>query len=514
MTYFYNDTNLYCQFFVSLNFKARFSSQGSFMVKCNLFKSAVLLASVSSLFGCGTTQNSTVEPAHIQHKAPKNIIMVVADGMGPAFTTAYRNYDDDVDTPDVETVLFDSILVGNASTYPAKVSGYVTDSAAAATALAAGVKSYNGAIGVDVDKKPVKSVMHYAKLKGMRTGLAVTSQIVHATPAAYIAHDESRQNYNAIADDFFDVRVNGELVADVMLGGGTDYFEREDRNIIGEFIDAGYEYTDTYNRLATVPKGSNVLGLFAPVALPAVLDDSRDNRLKYLTENAIKHLENDNGYFLLVEASQVDWAGHANDIASAMAEMQDLALTMEYLKGYVEANPETLVVLTADHSTGGLTIGARGGYHWEPEYLHSMKASVATIAKNMAQQDNPAAYVASSFGFDVTDEELATFNSIAQQDEKARFKALKTFLDIKTNTGWTSSGHTGVDVEVFAFGAGYTEFMGQIDNTDIAKKIFSFIDSRTMVKQGISSNVELMTDSKKIKNTNTNCDFKENWRCE
>ena len=168
-----------------------------------------------------------------------------------------------------------------------------------------------------------------------------------------------------------------------MLGGGTDYFEREDRNIIGEFIDAGYEYTDTYNRLATVPKGSNVLGLFAPVALPAMLDDSRDNRLKYLTEHAIKHLENDNGYFLLVEASQVDWAGHANDIASAMAEMQDLAYTIEFLKTYVQAHPDTLVVLTADHSTGGLTIGARGEYSWSPEYLNNLQASLGTIAKNM-----------------------------------------------------------------------------------------------------------------------------------
>ena len=82
-----------------------------------------------------------------------------------------------------------------------------------------------------------------------------------------------------------------------------------------------------------------------------MLDDSRDNRLKYLTEHAIKHLENDNGYFLLVEASQVDWAGHANDIASAMAEMQDLAYTIGFLKTYVQAHPDTLVILTADHST-------------------------------------------------------------------------------------------------------------------------------------------------------------------
>jgi len=208
---------------------------------------------------------------------------VVADGMGPAYTTAYRNFMDDVATPDVEPVVFDDILVGNASTYPARVSGYVTDSAAAATALATGVKSYNGAIGVDVDKKPVNSVMYQAKRAGMRTGLAVTSQIVHATPASYIAHNESRKNYNDIADDFFDVRANDKLVADVMLGGGTSYFKRDDRDLVTQFVDIGYQYANSYDALQTIPVGSNVLGLFAPVALPAVLDDKRKNRLKYLT---------------------------------------------------------------------------------------------------------------------------------------------------------------------------------------------------------------------------------------
>ena len=487
------------------------------MIKQFVRTSILSCASIAVLAGCGITE-SAHQPAK-QNRAqlqgvPKNIIMVVADGMGPAYTTAYRNYVDDPTTPNIEPVVFDDILVGNASTYPAQVSGYVTDSAAAATALASGVKSYNGAIGVDVNKQPVNSVMYYAKSKSMRTGLAVTSQIVHATPASYIAHNESRKNYNEIADDFFDVRVNGEFVADVMLGGGTSYFEREDRDILAQFIDAGYEYADSYNRLASVPAGSNVLGLFAPVALPAVLDDKRKNRLEYLTKNAIKHLENDNGFFLLVEASQVDWAGHANDIASAMAEMHDLAITMEYLRDYVEANPDTLVVLTADHSTGGLTIGANGDYRWSPEHLKSLSASVMTIALEMANEENPGEFVAAKLGLSLTEQELATLNSISNQDDKTRFSAVKTFLDTKTNTGWTTGGHTGVDVEVFAFGAGYQSFMGQIDNTDIAKKIFSFIDKKQHAKiafpsKKVSTNIELTSDE----DDDELCDFKEDWRC-
>jgi alkaline phosphatase len=457
------------------------------MIKQFVRTSLFSCVSITFLASCGLTDNAVSTTSQSDERnhmtvgqltagtSPKNIIMVVSDGMGPAYTTAYRNYVDDPSTPHVETVVFDDILVGNASTYPAQVSGYVTDSAAAATALATGVKSYNGAIGVGVDKKPVDSVMHFAKSKGMRTGLAVTSQIVHATPASYIAHNESRKNYNEIAEDFFDVRVNGQFVADVMLGGGTSYFEREDRNISAQFIDEGYQYAGSYEQLGSIPTGSNVLGLFAPVALPAVLDDKRKNRLQFLTESAIRHLENDNGFFLLVEASQVDWAGHANDIASAMAEMHDLAQTMEYLREYVASHPDTLVVLTADHSTGGLTIGANGDYRWSPEHLKNMQASVMTIAMAMPNEENPGDYVASQLGLTLTEEELATLESIANQDDKTRFMAVKSFLDAKTNTGWTTGGHTGVDVEVFAFGAGYTDFMGQIDNTDIAKNIFTLL---------------------------------------
>ena len=295
-----------------------------------------------------------------------------------------------------------------------------------------------------------------------------------------------------------------------MLGGGTRYFEREDRDVLAQFIDAGYAYADSYNRLASVPTGSNVIGLFAPVALPWVLDDSRKNRLEYLTKQAIRHLENDKGFFLLVEASQVDWAGHANDIASAMAEMHDLALTIEYLKAYVSENPDTLVVLTADHSTGGLTIGARGDYRWTPSFLHKLDASASTMAKDIAGESLPGAYIEKTLGFALTDEEKKHFDDVAKQEEGERYAAIKSFLDDKTNTGWTSTGHTGVDVEVFAFGAGYNAFMGQIDNTDIAKKIFSFIDKRPVLSSGIQTNIE-MTPSDDKSDT---CNFKEDWRCQ
>ena len=470
----------------------------------------LLAVAAATLFltACNATSNALLPKTSQQPAKPKNVIMIVSDGMGPAYTTAYRNFRDDPATPQVESVIFDRIFVGNASTYPAQESGFVTDSAAAATALAAGVKSYNGAIGVDVNKQPVESVLQKAKALGMKTGIAVTSQIVHATPAAYMAHNESRKNYNALADSFFDHKINGEFTANVMLGGGTQYFEREDRDVTAQFIDAGYAYVDTYNKLATIPAGENVLGLFAPVGLPWVLDDKRKNRLAYLTEHAIKHLENDNGFFLLVEASQVDWAGHANDIASAMAEMHDLNLTLEYLYQYVQENPDTLVVLTADHSTGGLTIGARGQYAWEPEWLKHLTASPSSIAIALPQAADPVAFATEKLGFTLNEEEAKQIIALAKlKSTRAIETGIKSLLDIRTNTGWTTGGHTGVDVEVFAFGQGHESFYGQYDNTDIAKKIFSLLPDASQ---------QTMTEEKAtVKPTSAEgCDFEKDWRCQ
>lgn len=437
---------------------------------------------------------------------PKNIIMVVGDGMGPAYTSAYRYFKDNDLSNGIERTALDQILVGSVSTYPAEESGIVTDSAAGATALATGVKSYNGAISVDVNRKPLNTVLREAKRNGMRTGLAVTSQIVHATPAAYVTHNESRKNYNEIANHFFDDRINDEFVVDVMLGGGLSYFERDDRDLVAEFIDAGYQYTDSYNKLATYSKGQKLLGLFAPIGLPWALDDKRPHRLSYMAEHAIKHLENDAGFFLLLEASQVDWAGHANDIASAMAEMDDLVKTIEYLTRYVEKNPDTLVILTADHSTGGLTIGADHEYKWEPKWIRNMQSSVTQIAENLIDEAKPTEFVSNQLGFELTPEEQQHVVSLLEIKElRDREAGVKKLLDVRTNTGWTTSGHTGVDVPIFSIGEGSHLFSGSIDNTDVAKTIFTLLSGKKTKSKKKSKS--------KAKDNDEVCNFKTSWVC-
>jgi alkaline phosphatase len=427
---------------------------------------------------------------------PKNVIMVIGDGMGPAYTTAYRYFSDNPNTDVIEKTVFNRHFRGVSSTYPATMSGVVTDSAASATALAAGIKSYNGAIGVDINKEEVETVLEWAKLQGKKTGVVVTSQINHATPASYLAHNEHRKNYNAIADSYLDDGIK----ADLYLGGGWKYFIREDRNLVDEFKQAGFHYLDTYQGLTNLPNNKPVLGLFAETGLPWALDDTNKHRLSIMTKAAVHHLVDiqstddtkDNGFFMLIEASQIDWAGHDNDISGAMAEMDDLAKTLEYLEHFVEHQPDTLVVVTADHSTGGFTIAAKGKYEWQAKTLRTMQHSVNYIAQQLADSDINADDANALFNFELSEEELNLLikakitptldnkkniyqNKKNSPAQRALLMQVKNIIDMRTNSGWTSGGHTAIDVPVFAFGKQSERFNGSQDNTDIAKKIFALL---------------------------------------
>ena len=185
--------------------------------------------------------------------ADTNIIFLVGDGMGVSYTSAYRLYQDDPVTPELETTIFDEMLVGMSSTYPDD-HNQVTDSAAAATALATGVKTFNGAIGVNPQHSPVISMLDKAKELGYSTGIAVTCQVNHATPAAFVAHADSRQSYDKIADQYLDLRINGKPKVDLILGGGQEYFIRKDRNLIKEFETLGYSYQADIKDLSKIKK--------------------------------------------------------------------------------------------------------------------------------------------------------------------------------------------------------------------------------------------------------------------
>ncbi|WP_335908896.1 alkaline phosphatase [Shewanella indica] len=421
------------------------------------------LLGLSLLLPLAVDANQLPNPAPSR---PQNIVIMVGDGMGPAYTSAYRYFKDNPDTEEIEQTVFDRLLVGMASTYPARVSGYVTDSAAAATALATGVKSYNGAISVDTQKQPIPTIMEKAKQRGMSTGVAVTSQINHATPAAFLSHSESRKHYVELANKYL------ETDADVMLGGGQKYFDQE---LLAKFDAKGYQILQEFSALESITQ-PKVMGLFAEVQLPWVLDDKDGHRLSTMTGKALELLsQNNNGFVLLVEGSLIDWAGHNNDIAAAMAEMDEFARTMEVVEQFVRQNPNTLMVATADHNTGGLSIGSKGKYTWNPEVLKGLSASIDTLAAAALTAEDWQAPLAQGLGFELEPALLEQLAKARMQGKETLASAIKQEVDRRSNTGWTTGGHTGTDVQVFAAGPGAELFIGNQDNTDIASKLSSLL---------------------------------------
>ena len=320
--------------------------------------------SLPLLLSCLPVKPTRYKPLVWRQKI-KNIIFLIGDGMGTAYTSAYRYMKDDPSTKIMEKTVFDPYLVGAQMTYPDDDTQNVTDSASAATAMSAGVKTYNAAIAVDNDHTEVKTVLEQAKENGKSTGLVATSEITHATPAAFGAHDISRKNMDAIADDYYDELINGEHKVDVLLGGGKSNFVRDDRDLTREFEQAGFSYvTDRSALLKDTNK--QILGLFADGGMDKLIDRTSETpSLAEMTTTAIDRLSsNENGFFLMVEGSQIDWAGHDNDIVGAMSEMEDFAAAFEAAIDFAKEDGETLVVATADHSTGGLTLGKDGEYNF------------------------------------------------------------------------------------------------------------------------------------------------------
>lgn len=410
--------------------------------------------------------------------APPNIIYIVGDGMGAPYVSAYRYFSHNTAPLPVANTLFDEMLIGTAQTYPHDDT-YVTDSAAAATALASGTKSYNGAIGVDPEHRPLESILERAKARGYTTAMVVTSAVTHATPASFAAHVQSRQSAEAIADQYLDQKINDKPKVDLLLGGGRKFFERADRNLLAEFTQAGYT---TLTELSELPKaqGLPLLGLFADDGLAYALGSDHPQRLADMTQAALGLLKGDKPFFMLIEASQIDWCGHANDIACAMAEMDDLHASLVHLKKFIAAHPNTLLVMTADHNTGGLTLGANNEYIWRTDLLQGVRYTAQTLAERLiaAKQNWPKTWLADT-GLDLAADERAALTALLKQpDVNTRAAVASEALAIinrRSATGWTTHGHTGEDVLVFAWGQGAEKWRGNMNNTDLAKRLFELL---------------------------------------
>lgn len=448
----------------------------------NLTKKLLPFAVVSSLAIGGLTGTFTAdakESPKQNNTKIKNVIFMIGDGMGVSYTSAYRYLKDDPNTKLAEGTEFDKYLVGQQSTYAEDPEQNITDSASSATAMSSGIKTYNAAIGVDNDKSEVKTVLESAKEKGKSTGLVATSEITHATPASFGAHDEHRKNMNAIADDYYDELINGEHKVDVLLGGGTDLFDRTDRNLIEEFQKDGYSFASTKEELNS-DKSDKILGLFAPRGLPKMIDRTEEiPSLEEMTKSAIERLNKDqDGFFLMVEGSQIDWAGHDNDIVGAMSEMEDYEKAFKAAIEFAKKDKHTLVIATADHSTGGYSIGADGIYNWFPEPIKAAKRTPDFMAERIANGADVEETLNEYIDFELTQEEVDSVKEASASNKVLDIdNAIEEIFNERSHTGWTTGGHTGEDVNVYAFGPSREALAGKIENTDLAKHVFSILQN-------------------------------------
>ena len=280
-------------------------------------------------------------------KSPKNIILMIGDGMGLAHVyaamTANRGH----------LYLENFKNIGFSKTYSSN--DYITDSAAGATALSSGIKTYNGAIGVDPDKKPVTNIRELAEQKGLKTGLVSTSAITHATPAGFIAHTDSRGNYEEIAAQFLTTNI------DVFIGGGIKNFEvrKDGRNLSKELKDKGYQVFYNISDIKKVTSGK--LAGFTAQEHNAPLPE-RGDILVPATETAIKLLsQSTKGFFLMVEGSEIDFLAHENITPGVVLETLDFDRAIGAALKFAATNGETLIIVTADHETGGMTLNG-GNY--------------------------------------------------------------------------------------------------------------------------------------------------------
>ena len=260
----------------------------------------------------------------------KNVIFIIGDGMG-------LNQMCKLDSPNhFERANY----IGLSKTYSA--SHKVTDSAAGGTALACGVKTNNGMLGMNADSVAVNSVLTILGEQGLSTGIVASCRINHATPASFYAHQINRGMDAEILEDLY---ANGP---EVFVAGGNKLLSIE------KLEKAGYKYVESIGELQAQENGK-VACVLATEDMPNALE--RGNEITLGTAEAIRLLEkNEKGFFLMIEGSQIDWAGHGNNADYMLAEMQDINKVIGLCMDYADANPGTLVIITADHETGGTTI--------------------------------------------------------------------------------------------------------------------------------------------------------------
>lgn len=392
-------------------------------------------------------------------RRPRNVIFLIGDGMGVSQVTLARLAGGDL-------ALNEMPASGLVRTQAAN--SWVTDSAAAATALACGEKTNLFAVGMDPDDRLLKSLLVRAREKGQTVGLVTNTRITHATPGAFAAHVKLRWMETSIARHYLE---NG---VDVLLGGGKRNFSAE---LLGKYRANGYTVVESRGELAKAR--GKVLGLFSRSHMPFVVDREEEPGLPEMAARALKLVAGDpDGFFLMIEGGRIDHAGHMNDAPSVVRELIEFDRVVKMAVDFAKRNGETLVVVTADHATGGLTVTEKA----MPLRIRfgDMTASAFRIG-SLWTSEGGEALLKKHAGIDgISPEDLKHINEAATAKERVLWigrlisrECGVTFIPMATRLAEpnTTSGHDGGMVPVYAYGPGAHRFTGTMENAELSRRI-------------------------------------------
>ncbi|MDB8574003.1 alkaline phosphatase [Turicibacter sanguinis] len=487
----------------------------------------ILLSMATALtvvMGCSNEEEKSVSVAETIEVtvAPKYVFMFIGDGMSQVQVNAAQVYtgndgEGEITTNNLNFTAFPT--VGLVTTHNS--TSFVPDSASTATALSSGVKTHSGVIGLEANKtKVTESITEKLKLAGKKIGIVTTVTINHATPAAYYAHVPSRGDYYEIATQLATSNFD-------YFGGGSiaqPTGKNEDERNVYEIIEEnGYQVAKTKEDILALDSSSGKVYAQSPVlqdsgAMPYAIDAKEDDlMLADFVEKGIKVLDNEQGFFMMVESGKVDWACHANDAMTAIAEVLAFEDVVQVAIDFANEHPEeTLILVTGDHETGGMSIGyAKTGYHTAFELLKAQKMSYVAfdeLIKDLKASNPNLTFedvypiIKENFGLISSEDEEATHGEkalfVMSDDELKKLKAgfeesmknkddrdqteeaqilyggydplsvsLTHLLNNKAGIGWTSYAHTGAPVAIYARGVGAELFSGFYDNVDVFHKL-------------------------------------------
>ncbi|KIY02279.1 uncharacterized protein Z520_02417 [Fonsecaea multimorphosa CBS 102226] len=473
----------------------------------------------------------------------RNMIFMVSDGMGPtslSMTRSFRQFTTGLPIDDV--LILDRHHIGSSRTR--STSSLVTDSAAGATAFSCGFKSYNGAIAVLPDHTPCGTVLEAAKRAGYMTGLVVTTRITDATPACFAAHANRREYEDLIAEQMIGHYPLGRVV-DLMIGGGRCHFlpnttegscRADDKDVVAMAKDKyGFTYVDNRKDFDNLKAGDVKLPLLALIADTDVpyeidrvhVDDIYPSQAE-MAKLALKALsaatkDSDQGFFLMIEGSRIDHAGHFNDpgaqVREVMAHDESFGAVLDFLE---DDKTEGILVSTSDHETGGLAAArqlheAYPAYLWFPEVLANATHSTEYLARTWneytsSNADTPRKdkgsklreLVTSNLGFsDLSEEEID-----AVIDAKPIWPPLYHFSDMisrRAQIGWSTHGHSAADVNIYASHPSHAPgLVGNHENIEVGEFIAKYLD----LDLGV---ITAELKDKKVKTSSLGEDTEEDW---